>query len=109
MNVDNKRTLERFNLQVPATIEIPREGPEENTVETLDLITSDVSAGGAYFETSAPVAVGTPVKVDLILSIERLKQMTGKQAHIKVTGKVVRTLDGGMAVQFDPDFDIRSL
>ena len=42
-----RRRLERFNLEVPARIEILAR--EEQKPEILELNTKDVSAGGAYF------------------------------------------------------------
>ena len=49
-----KRKLDRFSLEVPAKIEVIS---AEDSKERLDLVTSNVSSGGAYFKASHPLPV----------------------------------------------------
>jgi len=102
-----KRKLERFNLSIPATIELLFSGKEERT---LHLQTSDICSGGAYFHTTQPLIEGTQVKVDLALSLEKLGKLQGrhKKAYIKVTGIVLRSESKGMAISFDEQYQLFS-
>ena len=101
-----KRRLERFTLEVPAKIEVmdPAKNPG-----MLDLLTSNICAGGAYFQTTKSLPEGTEVKVDLILPLDKLEKLKDSQKHayIKVAGRVLRTESTGMAVCFDQNYQIR--
>jgi len=66
----DRRKLERFNLKLRGEI----------TAETADqmnrvfrLRTRDISSGGAFFYGVDPLPEGTPVQINLILSIDKLK------------------------------------
>jgi hypothetical protein len=106
MEEKGKRTLERFDLKIPAKIEIGNSDHEE---KILDLMTKDICSGGAFFHTSQPLPTGTNVKIDLILLLESLKKMNNDypQAYIKVTGTVLRSESTGMAICFHEDYHIR--
>ena len=100
-----KRKLERFDLELPATIQFLTPGQEKSL---LNLLTTNISSGGAYFHTPQPLPKGTPVKIDLILPLGRLKKLKddSKQAYIKVTGTVLRSESEGMAICFDQDYQL---
>ncbi|MBW2622730.1 MAG: PilZ domain-containing protein [Deltaproteobacteria bacterium] len=104
--MEETRGLQRYSLQLPATIEIVAEA-EDRDKELINLLTSNVCSGGAYFHTEKPLPEGTNVKIDLVLSIDELKKIKGKHALIKVTGQVVRTESEGMAISFKNDYKIR--
>ena len=104
---ENKRTLDRFSLSIPATIEVVFEGLNGDEAEVMNLETRDVCAGGAFFNTDRPLPEGTQVKIEMKLSLDRLKELAGRQALISVTGKVIRTEEGGMAVRFEPDYTLK--
>ena len=87
--MENLRRLERFTLNLPATIEIVSE-TEEHDQEVFNLLTTNICSGGAFFHTDRPLPEGTPVKIDLVLAIDELKKLDGKQAFIKVKGEVIR-------------------
>ena len=57
-----KRRLERFDLKMPAKIESTTSDQEE---KLLDLLTSNISSGGAFFHTTQPLREGSQVKIDL--------------------------------------------
>jgi len=102
-----KRRLERFDLSVPAKIRPVVSGRKRNVIH---LLTSDVCAGGAFFHTDQPLPEGTEVRIELVLSLEKLRQLMKEDschAHIKVTGRVLRSESKGMAVCFDKDYEIR--
>ncbi|MFH1481123.1 MAG: PilZ domain-containing protein, partial [Pseudomonadota bacterium] len=72
----------------------------------LDLMTEDISSGGAFFHTSDPLLEGTEVRIDLILPLDKLKKLKGKRACIKVNGKVLRKGSEGMAIVFNRRYKI---
>ena len=100
-----KRSLKRFDLVLPAAIELLHEDHKERTV---NLVTTNVCSGGAYFHTTQPLPEGTQVKIDLVLPLDKLRKLKKehKKAFIKVTGKVLRTESEGMAICFDKDYQI---
>ncbi|MFA4915940.1 MAG: PilZ domain-containing protein [Syntrophales bacterium] len=105
MKENEKRTLERFDLEISAKIEV---GNSEQDRKRLDFMTKDVCSGGAFFHTSQTLPEGTNVKIDLILPLDSLKKLNDdcKQAFIKVTGTVLRSASGGMAIRFNEDYQI---
>ena len=104
--MNEQRQLERFDLEIPAQIGVMDSGQE---AEILNLQTSNVCSGGAFFYTTHALPEGTPVQIDLILPLEKLRELKEKhkQAFIKVTGRVLRTESTGMAICFDEDYRIR--
>jgi len=106
---EEKRGLERFELEIPARIKV---STAERKEEALDLLTSDISSGGAFFHTSQPLEEGTDVKIDLILPIKKLMKEIDKaggdfqHTYIKISGKVLRTESRGMAIVFNEDYEI---
>ena len=104
-----KRGLERFELEIPAKIKVI--SPQQEDI-SLDLLTSDISSGGAFFYTKQPLEKGTDVKIDLILPINKLikkiDDLAGDFQHtyIKISGKVLRTESRGMAIVFNEDYEI---
>jgi hypothetical protein len=101
-----KRKLERFDLKVPARIEGLGKGRDK---DIIDLVTNDICSGGAFFHTDQSLPEGTKVKVELVLPLGRLKKLAAEydQAHIRVTGTVVRMDGRGMAVCFNRDYLIK--
>jgi len=64
--VYERRRLERFELQVPAKIEVLS---SPDAASLLELLTKDICAGGAYFPTKTALAAGTKVKMDILLPV----------------------------------------
>ena len=87
------RKLERFDLKLPTRIDVLPPGSG-----TLDLITENICAGGAFFPTPNPLSEGLKVIVDLVLKRESGR---GNPARVTVTGKILRSQPDGMAVHFD--------
>jgi len=101
----DKRRLERFDLELPATIELLTPDQEKSLI---NLLTSNICSGGAYFHTTQPLPEGTQVKIDLVLPLDKLRTLKKehKKAYIKVTGRVLRSESEGMAICFDEDYQI---
>ncbi len=101
----DKRRLERFDLELPARIEFPTSDRKKSL---LNLLTTNICSGGAYFHTTQPLPKGTQVKIDLVLPLDKLRKLKDehKRAYIKVTGTVLRSESEGMAIFFDEDYQI---
>jgi hypothetical protein len=104
-NMNEKRNLERFDLNVPAQISTDESNHEHGYIE---LTTSNISAGGAFFETGDPLSQGVRVNITLSLPFESLKGLgvKAKNANICTTGTVLRVNGSGMAISFDKSFSI---
>ncbi|UCF56077.1 MAG: PilZ domain-containing protein [Deltaproteobacteria bacterium] len=101
-----RRRIGRFRLEVPTKIEVISSDLDK---KTHDLLTSNISSGGAFFHTTQPLPEGTPVKIDIILPLDKLKELKDdhKQAYVKVTGRVLRSESTGMAISFNEHYTIR--
>lgn len=106
MNCEERRKIDRFTLELPAEISITDEsrGPR-----TFNVVTRNICAGGAFFQTEEPLPERTYVKIDLILSLNNLQGTEGKGSRIDVSATVVRTESQGMAVCFDKLYQISPL
>ena len=75
-NTVEHRKMERFSIQLPAQL-LPVEDAEEQ--EAIEVLTSDVCAGGAFFQTDQPLPLGAEVKVKMVLPLDELKKLEGKK------------------------------
>lgn len=100
-----KRKLERFNLEIPATASISAAGAQQK----LDLKTRDVCSGGAYFRTEQRVPVGTEMQINLVLPLKKFKMLPDhcEKVVVNLSGKVLRIEPDGIGVCFDETYDIR--
>lgn len=100
-----RRKLERFDLHIPARIELLITKRDR---ELIHLLTRNICSGGAYFHTTKPLLENTQVKIDLVLPLDKLKTLKDEWKHalIKVTGKVLRSGPEGMAICFEKDYQI---
>ena len=92
-------------MELPGQVSIVAD--EKNTI--FNLLTRDICSGGAFFYTRRPLPVGTRVNINLILSLEQLKMMAELKALLRVSGKVIRRENTGMAVSFDKDYHLSPL
>jgi hypothetical protein len=100
---EDHRRAERFPLEVPARIQ---RVPGREAEDAIELVTRDICSGGAFFHTDKPLPIGTELKIEMVLPLEKIKKVDGKQAHIRVSGAVIRTSEAGMAVCFEDDYEI---
>ena len=100
-----KRKLERFNMEIHATVSITAAGAEKK----LDMKTRDVCSGGAYFRTEQSFLIGTEVQINLVLPLEKFKALPDhcEKVLVKLSGKVLRIEPDGIGVCFDETYDIR--
>jgi len=98
-----RRRFERYSLTLPARLD------SDDGVGRVPegLMTSNISAGGAYVMTTVPPRQGMEVRMEIILPFNNLKKVrVEKDACVMVTGKVVRAEATGIAVQFNDDCNI---
>jgi hypothetical protein len=105
--MDERRKIERFELQADTRIEVVTGDGGTNTFATT---TKDISCDGAYVTTSRPLPEGAAVKLEMLLSLDMLQRIVGQKgnAKVKVKGKVIRSENGGMAIQFDKKYKIQA-
>ena len=105
--MDEKRKLERYELSAPTILTVER---GEKSGSRLRASTRDISAAGAFFRTPASLVPGTDVRLEILLTLERLHELVGNsdQITINVGGTVIRSEMGGMAVAFHEAYEIRT-
>jgi hypothetical protein len=103
MKVIEKRKMERFALNLPALLSIKA---ESGYTQAFEFMIRDICAGGAFFKTDNPLLVGTNVKMDLIIPLDKLQSGKHNRSRIDVSGSVIRTESQGMAVCFDKKYSI---
>ena len=103
MQMKERRKCERFQLELPARLEM---NSSEKT-EIFELQTRDISAAGALLVgIKEQFPTGTRCQLELIVASERIKELTGVQGLIKVGGTIVRSTPDGLAICFDGDCEI---
>ncbi len=111
-----QRLHERFAMQLPVRVTLI--GGPAGSITDSELITANISSGGAFILTDHPLPVASRVSleflisiVDLrrlrfVLSLDGLRRSTGKPAWVQATGVVIRHQEDGMAVIFDNDYQL---
>lgn len=95
---NDRRRLQRFSIKALAilrTLSVSRS-------QTFNLVTRDISSGGAFFLMALPLPVGEKVKVTIFLTIAALEGVADgpSQTRIVTDGRVVRSEAAGVAVRF---------
>lgn len=103
MNRVERRKMERFPLKLEASLSV-EDG--EGSPVIINLTTENISSAGAYLTSGAELPVGTDVDIDLVLPVARLKKMSGKSSHVKITGAIIRSGKDGMAILFNKRYKI---
>ena len=103
MNESDRRKMERFELKLPTKLTWTGKDKEQKSIE---LMTSNVCAGGAYLMTNSPLPMGTRVKTAITLNLDRLSELKHRLSVVNVSGDVIRTDQQGMAIRFDRKYKI---
>ena len=104
--MEERRMYERFQLSLPARLEMNSTGKKE----IFELQTRNISAAGALLlGATERYPAGTRCHLELIVTSERIKELTGAQGLIKIEGTVVRSTPDGVAVCFDGGCQILGL
>ena len=98
-SIREKRKLERFELHAPAKIALIESGRKKY----LEMIAKDISSAGAFLFSDQPFSAGANVQIEILLSLEALRRLAGRQGKVKVRvhGTVIRSDPKGIAVRFD--------
>ena len=102
-----KRQITRFNLEIPVAVSVLKE--DNQVLEVLEYTIRDISARGAYLQSSKMLATGTPIEVAFLLPIEIQAQMKKERVHVRASGLVVRVDERGMGVCFDEQYHLEPL
>ena len=104
MKWKEKRELERFALDLPAQINLI----SSNVEDKIEVKTSNICSGGAFFKMFRPLPVGTAVRITLNLPLSRFDSLKDycRSSQIRMTGKVSRCEQSGMSVLFDTEYQI---
>ena len=103
MNYIEKRKIERFDLELPALLSMKDEGGNQRPAEFM---TRNICSGGAFFKTHDPLPVGTELKMDLIIPLDKFNITGARKSRIDLSGSVIRVGKHGMAVCFDKRYRI---
>lgn len=110
-----RREQKRFSLNLQAKISYRH---VEDQPPLIDTVAANISSGGAFIQTSHKFPMAAKVTVDFylnldelkrlrfILSMESLKQLTGKNIWVSANGIVIRQEDSGVGIIFDTDYQI---
>ena len=103
--MEDRRKLERFELQVPALVIVESQSGRE---EVLDLTTKDVSSDGAYLLSSRILPKGASVKMEFVLALDSIRKTRKEngRARVRVTGRVIRVDGDGAAIRFGNRYKI---
>jgi hypothetical protein len=97
-----QRKYERFKLELPARLEM-------NSSERTEIFEFISAAGALLSGTTVQLPTGTQCKLELIVTSERIKELTGVHGLIKIEGTVVRSTPDGVAICFNGDCQILGL
>ena len=91
-----RRKLERFDLRLAAKIEGLglRKGVHNSA------LTRNISAGGAFLETTKHLPENSRISIDVVMPTGVL---------VKVTGAVLRSEPTGIAIRFDNEYQLKPL
>jgi len=96
-----RRVVTRYNLQVPAQVEVV---PSDGEIQSFEWTTRDVSSSGAFLLTDGQgLENGTDLKVNLFLN-----SFSGAGSWVTMNGRVVRSEPEGVGVCFDGHYQFVS-
>lgn len=110
-----KREQERFTLNLHARIFYRHSEDKSPVIET---VAANIAAGGAFLKTTHPFPMAAKISVEFflsvddlkklrfILSLESLKQVTGRNIWVRASGIVIRREADGIGIIFDTDYQL---
>ena len=101
--MEERRKYERFQLELPARLEMN----SSQRREIFEFRTADISAAGALLlGATEQFTVGSRCHLELIVTSERIKELTGVQGLIKVEGTIVQSAPDRVAISVNGDYQI---
>jgi hypothetical protein len=106
--MEEKRKLERFELNAPARVLLES---GSSKIDEYNLTTRDVSSAGAFLYSSQSLPEGANVRMEFLISLDTLQRIAGEKgkAKVRVKGKVIRSDSDGIAIRFDNKYKITAL
>jgi c-di-GMP-binding flagellar brake protein YcgR len=110
-----RREQKRFSLNLQAKISYRH---IEDQPPVVDTVAANISSGGAFVKTAHRFPLAAKVKIEFhisiddlknlrfILSMESLKQLTGKTVWVSASGIVIRQEPDGVGIIFDTDYQL---
>lgn len=104
---DERRGRQRFLLKIPAELRTT----EMSSDVQRGLYTRDISSQGAFLLTQNHLPEGEHVRLRFFLSIQALKDIVGEDRRITIDvgGRVIRSERKGLAVLFDPEYEMATV
>ena len=93
----SRRKMERFDLELTVYFSMLDKSKKKKSYEFM---ISNISAGGAFFNTDKPLATGSNVKLSIIFPLGKFKNVKHKASQLNLSGSVIRTDYKGMAICF---------
>ncbi len=119
MAKNERRDQERFSLQLKVKFSTKSDIEEKKTKQ--ETIAANISSGGILLVTRQQLPLASKVylefligiddlkKLRFILSLDRLKSISGKKTWVKATGIVIRCDEKGLGIIFDQDYQLSPL
>jgi len=105
MNGIEKRQQERYSLNVPVSI-----SDYDNSSHIIDgILTKDISSKGVLINSNElDLPPGSKVHMEMTLTIDKLKELFGcsEKITLKVDGSIIRSMEEGLAIEFDKNYSI---
>ncbi len=99
--------MERFDLGLFSRIQVLS---GKRAPEIMELVTQNVCAGGAYFNTSDPLSSETRVSLYMTLEVpDQQDRLSNHLTRIEISGKAIRSEECGMAIQFNNGYKVLPL
>lgn len=110
-----RREQQRFSLNLQARISCRH---IEDQPPVIDTVAANISSGGAFVKTDHKFPMASKVKIEFnlgledlkklrfILTMESLKQFTGKTIWVSVSGIVIRQEKDGVGLIFDKNYQL---
>ena len=105
--VVEKRRIHRFELELPVAVSVLDQ--EGEVLEVFEYTISDISAGGTYLQSRKALPTGTPMEVAFFLPAEMQAEVKSERAHVRISGLVARSDQGGMGICFDEQYHMEPL
>ena len=105
MNGVEKRQQERYSLNVPVNIKNSKMGE----IMTEGILTKDISSKGVLTNLKNHGLIpGEKVHLELTLTIDKLNELfdCSEKIILKVDGSIIRSMDEGVAIEFDKNYSI---
>jgi c-di-GMP-binding flagellar brake protein YcgR len=108
-----RREQQRFSLNLQARISCRH---IEDQPPVIDTVAANISSGGAFVKTNHKFPMAAKVKIEFnlgledlkklrfILTMESLKQFTGKNIWVSANGIVIRQEEDGIGLIFDKNY-----